>query len=145
MSHKYHILEWKAPDIVDFLQLPGIYLAVFNFNKPLLGHYVLLVAGFDANGVFLGTSPLEQYPGVPEPDLDNAYTAGLFFVLAEKIGSYSGSGTKTLYFQPKAYSVGGGGTRPYVSYDVFDAPPKDGAFDLTTLVDTINPSPPRNA
>jgi len=143
MSHKYHVLEWKATDISNFL--PGITFAVFNFYQPPLGHYVLLVTGFDATGGLRRTSPLEKYPGAPEPDLENVYTGGLFFVQADDIRRYSGDGTKTLYFQPKPYSVGGGGTPEYVSYDIFDAPPVDGAFDLTTLVDSINPSPPRTA
>jgi hypothetical protein len=145
MSHKYHVLEWKATDIYNFLQLPGITFAVFNFNKPLGGHYVLLVAGFDTTGVLLGTSPLEKFSGFPEPDLDNVYTAGLFFVKTSDITSYSHNGTTTLYFDPKAYSPGGDGTQKYVSYDIYDKAPEDNAFDKTALVGSINPSPPRNA
>ena len=145
MAHKYHVLEWKAADIYSFLQLPGITFAVFNFDKHVLSHYVLLVAGFNTTGLLLGTSPLEKYSGFPEPDLDNAYPAGLFFVQASDITSYSGNGTITLYFKPKAYSPGGAGTQTYVSYDIYDKAPKDNAFDEGALVTTINPSPPRNA
>jgi hypothetical protein len=145
MAHKYHVLEWKATDIYNFLQLPGLTFAVFNFDKPILGHYVLLVAGFNADGVFLGTSTLEKYPGFPEPDLDNVYTAGLFFVQASEIKSYSANGTTTLYFKPIAYSPGGAGTQKYVSYEVYDKGPTGDAFDDGALVGSINPSPPRNA
>jgi len=145
MSHKYHVLEWTAPDIFTFLQLPELLFAVFNFDKSLLSHYGLLVAGFDGNGNFLGTSPMEKYPNIPAPDLDNVYPAGLFFVKASDIKNYSATGTKTLYFNPVAYSPGGTGTQKYVRYDIYDAPPVNNAFDLANLVAPINPSPPRNA
>ena len=145
MTHQYHILEWKAPDISTFLQYPGLAFAVFNFEKPMLGHYVLLVAGFDDNGNFLGTSPLEKYPDFPSPDLENAYPAGLFFVKALDLKNYSGSGTITLYFEPVAYSPGGPGTQQYVRYYIYNAPPVNDAFEETNLVTPINPSPPRNA
>src|SRR5664279_2441414 len=103
MKHKYHALEWKATDIAAFLDLGVVYKAVFNFDKPALGHYRLLVAGFDEMGDLLGTSPIEKYSFVPESDLDNAYTEGLFFVMAEEIKTLSATGAKTLYFDPTPY------------------------------------------
>ncbi|MEO8413080.1 MAG: hypothetical protein ABI472_05445 [Ginsengibacter sp.] len=143
MKHKYHILEWKAADILKFLQFTQINFAVFNFDKPTLGHYSLSVAGFDAKGDFLGTSPIEKYKGPTEPDLENAYNLGLFFVLAANVNTYSGGGTKALYFEPVSYTPTGG-TQEYVSYNIHDAPPKHGIFDEKTVVTKINPSPPRN-
>src|ERR1700693_714954 len=75
MRQKYHVLEWEAMAIHDFLNLPGtIDFAVFNFYQPPSGPYVLSATGFDVNGVLLGTSPLQKYPGAPEPDLENVYT-----------------------------------------------------------------------
>lgn len=143
MAHKYHVLEWKAADIDTFLQLPNLTFAVFNFEKPTLGHYRLSVAGFDTHGDFLGTSPIEKYSKATEPDLDNAYTAGLFFVKKDDIKTDSATGTKTLYFEPNVYIAPGGSTK-YVSYNIYDTPPKNGSFDGITVVGSINPSPPRN-
>jgi hypothetical protein len=145
MSHKYYVLEWKAPDIATFLLLPGLEFAVFNFHKPILSHYVLLATGFNVNGLLLGTSPLEKYTAFPEPDLNNAYPAGLFFVQASEIISYSSHGANTLFFKPDGYYPGGIGTQEYVKYDIYDKEPKDNAFDEAALVGSINPSPPRNA
>ncbi len=144
MKHKYHALEWKAADIAAFLGLNGIYMAVFNFDKPALGHFRLLVAGFDQKGDLLGTSPIEKYTGFPEPDLSNAYTEGLFFVMASEISALSGSGSKTLYFVPTAYTPPGG-NQLYVSYTIYDMHSLDGSFDGQVVVGTINPSPPRNS
>jgi hypothetical protein len=144
MKHKYHALEWKATDIATFLGLSVIYRAVFNFDKPALGHFRLLVAGFDDKGNLLGTSPMEKYPGIPEPDLDNAYTEGLFFVMVEEIKTLSANGTKTLYFVPTPYTPPGG-TQLYVSYTIYDTHSGDGSFDGQVVVGSINPSPPRNA
>lgn len=144
MKHKYHILEWKAPDIVGFLSLAEIYLAVFNFHKPVARHYELLVAGFDEKGNLLGTSSIENYPWNTEPDLDNAYSLGLFFVKASDLKKYSNSGAISLYFEPKSYTPPGV-TQEYVCYGIHNEPPKDYGFDINTLVGTINPSPPRNA
>jgi hypothetical protein len=144
MAHKYNILEWNAENIYNFLKLPAINFAVFNFDRPFAQHYRLLVAGFDVHGDFIDTSSIEKYSGIDEPDLDNAYTEGLFFVMAADINTYSGNGTKTLYFEPESY-IPTGGTKKYVYYNIYDAPPKDGSFDGNFIVGSINPSPPRNA
>ncbi len=143
MKHKYHILEWKAADIASFLGLGGLYLAVFNFDKPMLGYFRLLVAGFDEKGDFLDTSPIEKYPWHTEPDLENAYSMALFFVMKEDIEKYSSGGTKTLYFEPKSYTPPGA-TQKYVNYVIYNAPPAEDAFDTKSVVGSINPSPPRN-
>ncbi len=144
MKHKYHALEWKAADIAKFIGLNGIYRVVLNFDKPALGHYRLLVAGFDDKGDLLGTSPIEKYTVVPESDLDNAYTEGLFFVMADEIKTLSANGTTTLYFEPRPYTPPGG-TQLYVNYTIYDTLSPDGSFDGQFVVGTINPSPPRNS
>ncbi|MDQ6901938.1 MAG: hypothetical protein M3139_02860 [Bacteroidota bacterium] len=144
MKHKYHILEWKALDIESFLGLNGLHLAVFNFDRSAAGHFRLLVAAFDEKGDFIGTSTIEKHPSHSEPDLDNAYSLGLFFVSADDVKKYSGSGTKTLYFEPKSYTPTGA-TQKYVQYVIHDTAPQDDAFDTKSVVGTINPTPPRNS
>ncbi len=109
----------------------------------MLGYFLLLVAGFDNKGDFLGTLPIEKYPGVAEPDLDNAYSQGLFFVMAADIKTYSAEGTKPLFFVPKAYTPRGG-TQKYVCYTIYDAPPHNGSFAGMVVVGSMNPSPPGN-
>ena len=142
-KHKYHILVWNAADITKFLALEGLSFAVFNFDKPLAGYFRLEVTGFNTVGDFIGDSNIEKYSGVKEPDLENAYSLGLFFVKAEEIRTFSAKGTKTIYFMPNLYKATGG-TKEYVAYSVYDAPPKDGVF-VSGVVGSINPSPPRNA
>lgn len=144
MNHKYHVLEWKAADIDTFRRLPNLSFAVFNFEKPMLGHYYLSVSGFDIHGNLLGTSPIEKYSDATEPDLDNAYPGGLFFVKMDDITSNPPAATKTLYFAPKPYEATGGTTK-YVCYNIYDLAPIDRSFDRMVAVGSINPSPPRNS
>ena len=137
MKNKYHALKWDAKDIAAFLALPAIYQAVFNFNKPLSGKYRLEVSGFDTDGVFLGTSPLSNF-NYAEPDLDNVYTGGLFFLKADDIKIYSQTGTKTLYFVPIDCSINSNPNSQYVGYDIYDDIPSE----ALAVVATIKPSPP---